>query len=120
MEHKKKISGKAYEIQIKFIIYLVVHQCYLLVLTNVPQLYKKLTLGQLGEGYMGTLYTTCDFFVSPRLFQNIKLIKKKKPMDLTLPSERFMNQLLKHIKGQVFQTEMLPSTGKKLWIHSYK
>ena len=37
-------------------------------------------------------------------------------MDLTLPSERYMNQLLKHIKGQVLQTKILSRTAQKLSI----
>lgn len=58
----KDNSGKASEIQKEPRVSSTVTYCvYFLVLTNVPQKWKMLIFGGVGEGYTGTLQFFCKF-----------------------------------------------------------
>lgn len=53
--------------------------------TNVPWLYKMLTLGQLGEGHMGTLHYHCNFSINLKLPKDLKILLKQCKSEHVIP-----------------------------------
>ena len=107
LEQKKGISGRTGEIRTNFVVWLIVNQCQFLSFVysikviqdvTVSQLYKMLTLDEVGEDYIiRTLHNLCNIFVILKLLQN-KVLKKA------------------HLYKQSFQHFLKYNTFKYEWI----